>query len=134
MQMINVQLDEKKMFGPPTPPMEPHDSAFFARLYASVTGPMPTFGSPLPTRDGRPVPKVIGDAQDLLDRTAHVRKPKERMMQFFARTGLGAAQIRTMTRDEIAHFVNCVSHNERGYGDQAHFEPRVMPKLLLLDI
>jgi hypothetical protein len=87
-----------------------------------------------PSRDGKPAPKVTGDDPDLLQRTAHVRGPKERMGEFFSRVGLGAAQIRTMSKAEISHFVEVISKNDPGYVRAQDFAPRVFPKTFLLDI
>lgn len=102
-------------------PPQPPDHGFIARLTASATVPMPTLGYyAAPGRDGRPAPKVVGDDPILLEKTSHVRKVKEKMGQFFARSGLGASQIRSMTRDQIATFVYVVSQNESGYA----VEPR----------
>jgi hypothetical protein len=50
----------------------------------------------------------------LLHRTEHVRLPRETMLEFHARTGLGASQIRTMSLEEIAHFVAVVTNPRRG--------------------
>src|SRR5580698_6384592 len=49
-------------------------------------------------------PKVIG-------RVKHVMKSKEKLMQFYARTGLGKAQIMKMSRWEISAFVERVTKN-----------------------
>jgi hypothetical protein len=85
-------------------------------------------------RDNMPVAKLIGDAPELLEKTAHVRKAKEKMMQFHARVGLGAAQIRMMSKDEISHFVETVSKNDEGFIRAQDMEPRVLPSRIVLDI
>jgi hypothetical protein len=85
---------------------------YLARLVKSAEPMVIVAGPSLGTREGKPGPRVVGDDKELLDRTAHVRSKKETMMQFFARTGLGAYQIRTMSKSEISHFVETASQHE----------------------
>ncbi len=61
----------------------------------------------------------VDDDAELLEKTKHVRLKNEVMGQFHARVGLGAAQILSMTKDEIAHFVAVVTAREE------HWKPRV---------
>jgi hypothetical protein len=90
---------------------EESTARFVSRLIKSAQ-PMVITAGPAPgTREGKPGPRVLGDDAELLDRTAHVRTKKETMMQFFARVGLGANQIRTMSKSEISKFVEIVSAN-----------------------
>ena len=112
--MITVQLDESKMFGGQPPQGEPPDHGLISRLTAAAKPPVVVAGVPMPVREGRVV-KVLGDDSELLSKTTHVRHAGERLIQFHARTGLGAAQIRSMSRDQIAEFVNTVERNDKGW-------------------
>lgn len=60
---------------------------------------------------GYGVTSTLEQDADLLARTAHVRTPGEKIMQFFARTGLGLHQLRNMTKDEIKRFVDVTTAN-----------------------
>jgi hypothetical protein len=92
---------------------------YLSRVIKSAA-PMVIAAGPAPgTREGKPGPKVVGDDPELLDCTSHVRATKETMMQFFARTGLGAHQIRTMSKSEITKFVATVSIHEEVKPPQA---------------
>src|SRR5690349_15181264 len=72
--------------------------------------PMPVVsGTPAKPAEGVAARPSVGDDEQLLAKTSHVRKPNERMMEFYARTGLGPAQILSYSRDEIARFVETVS-------------------------
>jgi len=109
--------------------MIPHDSAniemqhqlsqeksdrFLSRLIKSVTGPLPVLAGPgLSARDGHPGQPVVGDDPELLAKTQHVRKPKERLMEFIARVGMSPNQMRTLSKEEISRFVATVSQHEQ---------------------
>ena len=86
---------------------------YLKRLLARVTGPMPVVGGStgLPSREGMPGRKAPSDDPVLLEKTAHVRKSKETMMQFFSRIGLGPGRIRTMSKAEISRFCEVVMSN-----------------------
>jgi hypothetical protein len=70
---------------------------------------------------------------ELLEKTAHVRRPKESLMEFYSRTGCGAAQVRSSSKDEIARFVETVSRNEKEVSlETSIFEPRQAPPRFVL--
>jgi hypothetical protein len=101
-------------------PPQPPDHGFIARLTASA-GPSVTYGYyGLPARDGKPAPKLIGDDAFLLEKTSHVRRHKEKLMEFYARTGAGKAFILSASREEIERFCKVVAEQESGYA----VEPR----------
>jgi hypothetical protein len=112
-------------------------NGFLSRLIARVTGPMPVISGPVQaTREGRPFQKAVGDDPVLLEKTKHVRNKKETMMQFYSRVGLGAAQIRTMSKEEIAHFVEVVAANpefQERAAEALSFEPKLQPTRFNLD-
>ncbi len=106
------------------------------RMLSRVTGPMQVVGgSALPPRDGRPAMRVGGVEADseLLEKTKHVRRKGELMMQFFARTGCGAWQIRTSSKSEIAHFCETAQQNEEPIPSTLFEAKRVPPKFILVD-
>jgi hypothetical protein len=77
-------------------------------------GRMPIVGNhAMPPREGRTSPPVVGDPPEILAKLSHVLRPKEKLTQFHARTGLGLSQIREMGRDEIARFVAIAATHER---------------------
>lgn len=51
------------------------------------------------------------DDPAVLHRLRHVLRPDETLMQFHVRTGLGRQQIMTMSKDEIARFIEIVERN-----------------------
>jgi hypothetical protein len=108
--------DVSKYFHDRLPPAQPGEGNLFLPSLVEremAKGRMPVIGNHSYTpRDGRPAPRVVGDDPQLLAATAHVRKPQERMGEFFARTGLSAAQIRVMSPGEISKFVETVSCHE----------------------
>lgn len=105
---------------------------YFKRLLARVTGPMPIVGgSALPSREGMPGKPLMGVNADkeLLEKTAHVRKPKECMMEFFSRIpACGAHFIRNHSKEEIKRLVEVVMANpdyeERERVVAPMFEPK----------
>ena len=128
-----MRNDESIYLGRQDPPEQPSNN-FLARLIANAKPLVILAGPAQPPRDNLPIRKVLGDDPQLLAMTEHVRNKKEKMFQFYARVGLGPSQIRTMSKAEISHFVEVVSQQERGFENPAHFEPRAMPKKLMLDI
>lgn len=90
-----------------------NEAAAMAQIMRSVTGPLPVLAGAAAkgTLNGVPRPAPRGDDPELLERTKHVRRKNERLGQFFARIGLGAAQIRNMTKDEISRFCEIVENN-----------------------
>lgn len=89
-------------------------ASYLARVLASVTGPMPILGGVgLPPVDGRPSRTLIAEDPELLERTRHVRRPHERLMEFWARGGPGPGQLRQMTRSEISAFMRQVELNAK---------------------
>ncbi len=91
---------------------EPTDR-YLSRVTNAVTGPMAvTAGPGMPAHDGRPGQRVVGDDPVLLEKTAHVRKPKEKLMEFIARTGMSPNQMHTLSKEEILRFVETVSAHE----------------------
>jgi hypothetical protein len=101
-----------KVAGEPTSQMS--IGQYLGRLLKRSRPTVVISGQPDKPVDGRPGHRFVGVDVDteLLERTAHVRKPKETMMQFFSRVGLGASQIREMSKDQITHFVEVVSQQE----------------------
>jgi len=101
-----------KIAGNPTTEMSV--GQYLGRLLKRSRPTVVISGQPDKPVDGRAVRRFVGvDADiELLERTAHVRKPKETMMQFFSRVGLGVSQIREMNKDQITHFVEVVSQQE----------------------
>jgi len=112
--------------------------AHIARLMARVTGPMPLISTTAqPTREGVPGPRVIGDDPELLALTQHVRKPKEPLMSFYARTGIGPAQIRDLSKAELSDRVELARKNaeDDGYNVAASFfEAKGLPPRLRIAI
>lgn len=85
--------------------------------------------------DNRPIRTTVGEDTELLVKTEHVRKKGEKLMQFFARTGLGAAQIRPMSKGEITRFVETVSQHEPVQAPRELTEgPRPRPQRFVLDM
>jgi hypothetical protein len=106
---------------------------FLAREIVKVTGPMPVVGglAPSGTNEGRPHAKVVGDDEELLQLTAHVRKPKERLMEFYSRCGIGPGQIRSFTPDELTRRVEIATQNN--LDDLVAFESRPVPTKLFIN-
>jgi hypothetical protein len=112
---------------------------FMARLLARVTGPMPILGgSGLPPMEGKPGRKVTGVDADpvLLERTKNLRKKNESMMEFFARTLIGAHAIRTASKEELARMYQvAISNPEYRENETVVFEtftPRRPPTRFIL--
>jgi len=100
----NVQMSHKLA--------EESTDRYLARVIKSA-GPMVITAGPAPgTREGKPGPKVLGDDAELLEKTKHVRRSKECLMEFYARTGVGAHQVRTLSKSDITTLVETVSKNE----------------------
>jgi hypothetical protein len=112
--------------------------AHIARLLARVTGPMPIVTGPAQaTKEGVPGPRVIGDDPDLLDLTKHVRAPKERLFQFYARTGIGPVEIRSLCATELARRVELAEQNAEADGynvARSFFEAKALPSRLRIAI
>ena len=91
--------------------------ASHARVH--VTNPKPRYdneGASDPVADPAQLPRITAFTNEepiLLAKTKHVRGKKETMGQFYARVGLGKAQILAMSKNEIAHFCDVVSTHER---------------------
>jgi len=75
----------------------------------------------------------LNDDPSVLARIKHVLKPNEKLLQFFARTGLGRTQALTMTRAEVSQFVEQVERNRQQEASTAHFEPRGIPARLVIE-
>ena len=56
------------------------------------------------------------DDAEIIRRIQHVLRPGEKLMQFYARVGLGRAQILAMTSVEIAKFVQVSEESARAEG------------------
>ena len=69
---------------------------------------------------------------ETIERVRHVLRPKEKLLEFFARTGLGKAQVATMTRSQITRFVEQVERNKANEPSTAHFEPRGVPRTITI--
>jgi hypothetical protein len=107
---------------------------YLSRLIKSVTGPMPVSAGPVQaTREGRPFLKSIGDDAELLEKTKHVRRPKECLMEFYARTGIGAHQVRTLSMADLNTLVETVSKNEAVQPPQAGAFGRPAPQRFVLE-
>jgi hypothetical protein len=89
------------------------EAAAMAQIMRSVTGPLPVLAGAAAkgTLNGVPRPAPRGEDPQLLERTKHVRRKNERMGRFYARVGLGAAQILAMTPDEISRFCEIAEEN-----------------------
>jgi hypothetical protein len=120
-QILNEMIKEHTPMMPVNPAMVPNDneSSYATErdidrmIRRAKQQPMRVVAGPVPkgTRNGRPV-TVVGDDEDLLRRTAHVRLKHETTMNpFYARVGLGAAEIRKMSKSEISHFVEIATAN-----------------------
>lgn len=104
-------------------------------LVAGIVRPLQILaGQPVPPTDGRPGRAVAAEDTDLLERTKKFRRPKETMMQFHARTGLGAAQIRTMGPREIENFLAVAEQNEEREAVPGMFDPRPRPSKFFLEV
>lgn len=104
----------------PSEPVQPTIGQWIGKALDAITGKM------------RPVDH---DADiEVRDRVRHVMKPKEKLMEFYARTGLGKPQIMIMSRDEISLFVEQAERNRAAEAlprPQA-FEPKQPPHKFLL--
>lgn len=110
---------------------------WLARILANVHAPMQIISGPAltGTREGVARARVVGDDPVLLEKTKHVRNKKETMMQFFARTGIGAHQVRTLTKDALASLVDVATKNseyEEHSSAAVFFQPKPMPTRFLL--
>jgi hypothetical protein len=113
---------------------QPSLGQFLGRLLTGLRPMTVLAGQPLPPRDGKPGQQAAAEDGVLLERTAHVRKPKETMLEFFARVGLGSAQIRSMDKGEITRFVKVAmdSAQDRETIDVKFFEPKAVPPRFVL--
>ena len=109
---------------------------FLKGLLARVVAPVVVSGPPLPSPvDGHAPLRSRGDDEQLLAKTAHVRKKDERLMEFYARTGLGAAQIREMSRKQIEEFVEVAALQEQPPVPAMLVEgPRPLPRKLFIEV
>ena len=101
----------------------------------NVKAPMPVMGGPDPVPTDSAIMRTrVSDDAELLKRTEHVRRPKEVMMQFYARTGLGKSQILTMTKDEISKFVEIAEQSAKDTAqvNVRDFEPKRVPPRFVL--
>lgn len=104
----------------PSEPVQPTISQWIGRALEAITSKL------------KPVDP---DADtEVMARIKHVLKPNEKFLQFVARTGLGPASIRCMSRDEIAAFVEQAERNraEEALPPPQAFEPQQPPKKFLL--
>jgi len=76
-----------------------------------VAAPTITAGPDYVTTNGTHWKRQPDDAE-LLEKTDHVRLPKETLLEFMARTGCGSNQIRTSTKEEIFRFVRRITANQ----------------------
>ncbi len=107
---------------------------YMGRMLDRIIPPIVLAGPDYSTPDGRLRLKRQGEDQALLEKTAHVRRPKETMMEFFARVGLGAAQIRTMNKEEISRFVEVATKQEIEAGPTTWvpLAPKVVPSRFVM--
>jgi hypothetical protein len=93
-------------------------------------------GPGVPPTDGRAAVAAPADDPELLERTKHVRLKGEPMMGFYARIGLGAAQIMQMSKSEITRFVETVEKNredtERPAKSDLEFAPKSVPPRFII--
>lgn len=110
-------------------------ATFLSREIAKVTGPMAIVGGTQlqSTREGVPLAKPIGDDSQLLKLTAHVRKPGEKLMQFYARCGLGPLQIRSLTPTELARRAAIADKNNTESG-LIFADPTPTPQRLTINL
>jgi len=111
----------------PSTPVSQSEYGFLRGLLDRWTSPMKVLAGPTAGPQDNQIPRpVAGEDQELLERTKHVRLKGERMMQFYARVGLGAAQIRNMSFDEITRFCDVAEENLEQIPKV--FEPRPTPR------
>jgi len=117
----------------------PDEASGFAMLLDRwrTAGPLRVVSGCAPTTDpdGKLRP-VVGEDQVLLEKTKHVRRKDEKMMQFFARTGIGKSQILSLTKDELARLVAVASQNEGADAPSNTWTPQVKTiprKLCIID-
>jgi hypothetical protein len=98
----NMIRDHEKALGlmvhPGSPPPQPAESQILGEL----------------TRRYRAMEKmkpIDNEDPEVISRVKHVLLKKEKLMSFYARTGLGKAQIMTMSGVEIARFVETATAN-----------------------
>lgn len=110
---------------------------WFARLMDSVRGPMPIVaGSALPSREGLPGRPLLGVNADseLLAKTKHLRHKDESMMEFFARTMIGAHTIRNVSKAELDHLYEVATSNpdyQENHAVTLTFEPKARPTRII---
>lgn len=115
----------------PTSDSQMSTGQYVASLIRKWTSPLPIIaGANSDTIDNRLRRSYVGEDDELLARTSHVRRRKETMLQFYARVGLGAAQILTMTKSEITHFVSVAEQNEPW--EPKLFEPKPLPQRFMI--
>lgn len=118
--------------GPSTPSAPASEYGFLRRLIDTCWArPMTVVGGPTTgPQDNLVMRPVAPQDQELLDRTSHVRLKGEKLLQFYARVGLGPAQIRTMSRAEIKRFVDIAEENAEQ--QPKFFEPTPLPQKIRL--
>jgi hypothetical protein len=108
---------------------------YLGRLLDRVVPPTVVSGPLHRSPDGKFNWARRGEDPELLERTRCARGPKETVMEFIARTGLGAHQIRSMSREEILRFVAVVSQQDEFTGHPTTWvplEPKTIPAKFLM--
>ena len=94
---------------------------YIRRVLKTAAPPVIVSGHPGDaTREGIPL-KVIGEDEELLKLSAPFRKKHESLNEFYARTLIGAHDLRTLDADELARRVELVEEQNREAG--MRFEP-----------
>jgi hypothetical protein len=126
--------------------MNPGETTVFPLMRPVVAGPNhmnepsigQTFGPIIDAYRNAPrlKPVDLNDDPSVLGRIKHVLKPKEKLLEFYARTGLGKSQLMTMSRDEIKCFVAQAEANRKQepLPPPEAYEPRRIPaRMMLID-
>ena len=112
-----------------TPASAQNEHGFIHRLLSSWTAPMQVVSGVVNTApvDNRVPRIVVGDDQNLLNKTAHVRRKNEKILELVARTGISPNQIREFSKVEIAKFVALSEQNAMEEPPRTIFEQKPMP-------
>ncbi len=86
-------------------------------------------------RAGKPKTYDPNDDPEIIARVKHTMRPKEKLMQWFARTLIGRAAILEMSRTEISEAVARAEANSKEdwvFSDAPNFEPKRLPARFIL--
>ena len=119
-----------------TPASAQNEHGFIHRLLSSWNRPMSVVGgvtnnAPVDNRVPRP---VISEDKELLDKTAHVRRKNEKILELVARTGISPNQIREFSKVEIAKFVALSEQNAMEEPPRRYFEAPALPNKIKISL